>query len=88
MHAVDAAVNHYIEHQKGWSSGRFVKCHSPIHDDSVSTLRYWMARAEPLLGVLDGLAELLQQLVVVVGGQQVTRRDDHRDRPVDELECR
>ncbi len=40
-----------------------------------------------LLGVLDGLTELLEQLVVVVGGQQVTRRDDHRDRPVDELEC-
>jgi hypothetical protein len=24
---------------------------------------------------------------VVVAGQDVTRRDDHRDRPVDQLEC-
>ena len=31
-----------------------------------------------LLGFLDGLAELLEEPVVVVGGQQVTRRDDQR----------
>ena len=45
------------------------------------------ARAKPLLGLLDRLTELLEELVVVVTGQQMTRRDDHRNRPVDELEC-
>jgi hypothetical protein len=40
-----------------------------------------------LLRVLDGLAELLEQLVVVVAGQQVARRDNQGDWPVDQLEC-
>ena len=61
----------------------------PIHHDAEAARRSAAGRRElkPLLGVLDGLAELLEELVVVVAGQQVTCGDDHGDRPVDELEC-
>ena len=45
------------------------------------------AEPGPLFGVLDGLTELLEQLVAVIARQQVTCGDDHRDRPVDELQC-
>ncbi len=39
------------------------------------------------LGLLHRLAEFLENLVVVAARQEVPGRDDHRHRPVDELEC-
>src|ERR1700753_2256531 len=49
----------------------------------------WRAAAHAstgLLGVLDGLAKLLEELVVMVARQEVPERDDEGDRPVDEFQ--
>ena len=50
----------------------------PIHDDVEAARRALRtAKARSLLRLFDGLTELLEELVVVVTGQEVTRGDDH-----------